>query len=309
MPRRAEPDPVLPILSFSRDAAAAGLTSDQVRQRVRSGSWTRIARGAYLPQGPVGLESLDEYARLRVGHVHRAIAAADRNRATVIAYATALLVHQLPVLDVPQLVQLGAPPGHWTGRRSGMNIRRLDLAEEDVMRLRAPVTTPARTWTDVSRRGTLADALVAGDAGLRRGVFTRDELISAVAAAEGRPGWRRLAVAVDLVGGIRETPLESASFAYFVNNGITLPACQVVIRRAGRFLARVDFLWDDPDRGVRVVGESDGVLKYAERGEAWREKVREDEIRADGYGFVRWGMADLRTGRLANRLRDALRLP
>jgi hypothetical protein len=308
MPRRADPDPILPILSFSRDAAEAGLTPDQVRQRVRSGSWSRIARGAYLPQGRVGLEPLDDFARLRVEHVYRAIAAADRNAGTVIAYESAALVHQVPVLVVPDLVQLVVAPGHWTGRRSGMNIRRLSLDDGDVMWLRAPVTTPARTWMDVSRRGSLADALVAGDGGLRRGIFTREELMATVVGAEGLAGWRRLSVALDLVDGVRETPLESGSFAYFVENGIPLPDCQVVIRRSGRFMARVDFLWDDAERGVRVIGESDGVLKYGERGEAWREKVREDELRADGYGFVRWGMADLRSRHLADRLRDALRL-
>ncbi len=233
---------------------------------------------------------------------------ATRNPGTVIAYGSAALVHQLPLLVVPELVQLVVAPGRWTGRRSGLNIRRLLLEDGDVMRLRAPVTTPARTWMDMCRRGTLADALVAGDAGLRRGVFTRDDLAAAVAGAEHLPGWRRLSGALDLADGIRETPLESASFAYFVDHRLPLPACQVEIRRSGRFLARVDFLWDDPERGVRVIGESDGVLKYAERGEAWREKVREDELRADGYGFVRWGMADLRSERLAHRLRDALRL-
>lgn len=308
MPRRADPDPVLPILSFARDASEAGLTPDQVRQRVRSGSWSRVARGAYLPQGALALGSLDEHARLRVEHVYRAIAAADRNPGTVIAYESAALFHQVPLLYVPELVQLVVAPGRWTGRRSGLNIRRLALGDGDVMRLRAPVTTPARTWMDVCRRGTLADALVAGDAGLRRGIFTREDLAAAVAGAEHLPGWRRLSGALDLADGIRETPLESASFAYFVDRGIPLPACQVVIRRVGRFLARVDFLWDDRARGVRVIGESDGALKYGERGEAWREKVREDELRAEGYGFVRWGMADLRSGRLADRLRTALRL-
>jgi hypothetical protein len=275
---------------------------------VRSGSWSWVARGAYLPQGSLGLESLDEYARLRVEHVHRAVAAADRNPGSTIAYESAALVSQVPVLTVPDLVQLVVAPGHWSGRRSGINFRRLVLEDSDVMRLRVSVTTPARTWMDMCRRGRLADALAAGDAGLRRGIFTRDELVAAAAKAEPLPGWRRVSTALELVDGIRETPLESASFAYFVESGIPLPACQVVIRRAGRFVARVDFLWDDPDRGVRVIGESDGVLKYADRGEAWREKVREDELRADGYGFVRWGMADLRSARLAHRLREVLRL-
>jgi hypothetical protein len=308
MPRRADPDPLLPILAFARDAADAGLTGDQVRQRVRSGSWTRVARGAYLPHAQAGLAGFDDHARRRVDHVHRAIAAADRNAGSVIAYASAALVHQLPVAHVPDLVQLAVPPGQWTGRRSGLNLRRLAFADEDVAQLRVPVTTPARTWMDVTRRGTLAESLMVGDAGLRRGLFTREDLAAAAVRASGLPGARRVLPAASLVDGIRETPLESASVAYFVEHRIPLPACQVVIRSGGRFLGRVDFLWDDPARGVRLIGESDGILKYGEPGEAYREKVREDDLRAEGFGFVRWGMADLASGRLADRLRAALRL-
>ena len=174
------------------------------------------------------------------------------------------------------------------------------------MRLRAPVTTPARTWMDMCRRGSLADALVAGDAGLRRGVFTRDDLAAAVAGAEHPPGLAPpVAVPSTSRTGYarhpwspRRSPTSSTTASAARMPGGDPPP--------GRFLARVDFLWDDPERGVRVIGESDGVLKYAERGEAWREKVREDELRADGYGFVRWGMADLRSERLA---RPASRRP
>ena len=308
MPRRADPDPHLPILAFARDATDAGLTDDQVRQRVRSGAWTWVARGSYLPHAQAGLAGLDEHARRRIEHVHRAIAAADRNVDSVVAYESAVLVHQLPIGVVPALVQLVVPPGRWTGRRSGINIRRLALPDEDVVALRVPVTTPARTWVDLARRGSLADALMAGDAGLRHSAFSRDDLGQVVAHSAGLPGMRRVARALPLIDGIRETPLESASFAYFVEHGIPLPQCQVAIVVDGRFLGRVDVLWEDPVRGVRLVGESDGVLKYGDRGEAYREKVREDGLRSAGYAVARWGMADLRSARLADRLRVALRV-
>jgi hypothetical protein len=308
MPRRADPDPHLPILAFARDATDAGLTDDQVRQRVRSGAWTWVARGAYLPHAREGLAGLNEHARRRVEHVHRAIAAADRNAGSVVAYESAALVHMLPVGVVPALVQLVVSPGKWTGRRSGINIRRLALSDDDVSLLRVPVTTPARTWVDLARRGSLADALMAGDAGLRYAAFSRDDLGRAMARSAGLPGMRRVARALPLIDGIRETPLESASFAYFVEHGIPLPACQVVIADGGRFLGRVDVLWDDPSRGVRLIGESDGAMKYGDRGEAYREKLREDQLRAAGYAVVRWGMADLRSADLAGRLRAALRL-
>lgn len=97
MPRRASPDPELPTLALREDALAAGMTCDQVRQRVRSGAWVRVRRGAYLPDPESAFAGLDEYARARVEHVHRAVAAAERNRGTVICDGSAAIVHRLPL--------------------------------------------------------------------------------------------------------------------------------------------------------------------------------------------------------------------
>lgn len=106
---------------------------------------------------------------------------------------------------------------------------------------------------------------------------------------------------------MRETPLESASFAYFVDHRVPLPRMQVVVtERDGEFVARVDFLWD----ADRLVGEADGRLKYQSADDLYREKRREkrreDALRALGYRVVRWGAADLRTADLARRLRVLL---
>lgn len=306
MPRRADPSPQLPTLIAMSDAERAGLNHDQARHRVRSETWLRIARGAYVTD-PSSLGDLDEHSRQRVDHVHRAIAAAWRNPGTVVAYGSAAYVHQLPILGaVPQDVTLAVRPGRWTGHRSGVIFRRLELAEHHVARMRVPVTVPSRTWVDVACRGSLATALAAGDAGLRTGVLSRAAL-EVVAAEVGRlPGIRRVERALPLLDSIRETPLESASFAYFVESRLPLPRMQVDVSDVVGFMGRLDFLWDDVASGRRVAGESDGVLKYGDRGEAYREKRREDRLRAAGFTVVRWGFADLRTPALAARLRRIL---
>lgn len=308
MPRRAEPDPILPILATRADAQAAGLTGDQVRQRVRASSWLRVARGAYLPSVPGGLDEIDVFARDRIDHVHRAVAAALRNPGATVAYDSAALVHGLPILGTASgEVTLAVPPGRWTGRRSGVRFRRLSLTPDEVTALRVPVTTVGRTWLDVSCRGSLADSLTLGDAALRRILVTRSDLADLVTRVGDLPGLSRAVRALPYLNGLRETPLESASFAYFVESGLPLPRMQVVISHGGRFVARVDFLWELPD-GRRVVGESDGVVKYGDKGEAYREKVREDELRSLGLVVIRWGMGDLRGPALAQRLRRALAL-
>jgi hypothetical protein len=302
VPRRADPDPVLPILSLAGEALAAGLTRDQVRHRVDSERWERVSRGAYVTDARA-TANLDRHAALRVNHAHRAISAASRNPDCVVAYHSAAFLLGLPVLQpATGDVVLGVPPGHWTGRRSGIHFRRLRLEPAHVLDLRVPVTTAARTWVDLASRGSLADALTPGDAGLRTGEFSRGDLACLAADVGSIPGWRRTELALPLVSGERETPLESASFAYFVERRVPLPSMQVTLTDDEGFVGRVDFLWEE----ASVVGESDGKLKYGTPGEAYREKLREDRLRALGFHIIRWGFADLRGPRLADRLHRVL---
>ena len=76
-----------------------------------------------------------------------------------------------------------------------------------------------------------------------------------------------------------------------------------ITNRAGRFLGRVDFYWDE----FGVVGEADGLGKYDRGAAALRdEKVRQGEMEDAGLIFVRWGWTDLRPfAPTAARLRAA----
>lgn len=66
---------------------------------------------------------------------------------------------------------------------------------------------------------------------------------------------------------------------------------------ADGFTGRCDFGW----REHGVVGEFDGKIKYQRDGYGglhpeqvvWREKLREDRMRATGLGMVRWTTVDL----------------
>lgn len=304
MPRRADLDPQLPMLTLVHEALDAGLTIDQIRHRVRSGAWGRVVRGAYVPGGEGTLDGLDRHARARVEHLFRAVAAASRNPGTTVCDGSAATIHGMTLLRLPPRVQLGVPPGRWSGTRSGIDFRIRSFDPDDVVIGRVPIASALRSWVDLTRAGTLADALAAGDSALRMGLFDAAEAGRRSAEVAGQRGCRRLRRAVRLLDGMRESPLESASVAYFVEQRILLPRCQVDIRLpSGLFLGRVDFLWED----ARLVGEADGQLKYADAEALYAEKRREDAIRAAGYRFIRWGMQDLRTPALAERLRSALR--
>ena len=149
MPRLVAADPPLPPVFSHAQARAQWLTSDQIRHRVRSGRWERLARGYYR-----------------------------------------------------------SVPG-------------------DVVNSRVRVTTPARTWLDIARTRPLTDALAVGDAAVRARLVEPAVLTERAGALKGIRGCRRAVVAASHVSGLRETPLESGSWAYFVRHGVTLPLMQV----------------------------------------------------------------------------------
>jgi very-short-patch-repair endonuclease len=283
-------------------AREQGLTSDQIRHRVRSGRWERLARGYYRR---AAADWLDEFARARRDHVDRAVAAASRHRTGVVALRSAAIFHELPLFwPVPREVSLFVPYGHWAGRRSGVVFHHSDLDTRDVLVQGVQVTTVDRTWLDVARTRPLADALAVGDAAARAGLVEVETLRGRASALRESRGCRRAALAAAHVDARRETPLESGSWAYFVQHAIPLPRMQVSFAdEVGDFVGRVDFYWEE----AAVVGECDGLVKYDSRRALFAEKRREDALRALGLRVVRWGWRDLRDPRLAATLRRQVR--
>ncbi len=304
MPRLAEPDPPLPALLTIELAVTAGLTRDQVRQRVRSGAWTTVGRGVYLRSSGSEAADLDEFARARLDHMARAWAAAIRHEGTVIAFRSAALVHGLPILGrMPPPVELLTGPGRWTGTRAGTAVRYSPLLESHALLTPVPVTTAARTWFDIARTRPLSDALAAGDAGLRGGSFTLADLEAIIDEGSATRGFPRPPGVLPHLDAARESPLESASWAYFVRHDLPLPRMQQEFTDGlGRLVGRVDFWWEQ----ARLVGECDGRVKYLTGDDLYREKLREDALRALGLQVVRWGWRDLRDAVLADRLTAAL---
>jgi len=127
-------------------------------------------------------------------------------------------------------------------------------------------------------------------------------------ACTGMHGILPALVAVALMDGVRESALESESFAFFVERGLPLPTCQVWLGGG-----RVDFL----RRDAQLVGEADGKVKYPDErgpdngdGDAlWREKGRSLRLERDhDVEVIRWTYADLRRRprALESRLRHRL---
>ena len=306
MPRRHDPTVDLPAIFTAEQALAAGFTRDQIRQRLRSGDWQRLARGAYgitlaaADAGPSGL------------HGRRAVAAALTHPGAVIGFDSALVLHGLPLdRPLPDTVSLCVGDRHWSGTRGGIRFRRGGLPPDAVdpafasslVATPIQIVTAACAWVQVTASGTLADGLVTGDAGLRRRSFTRDDLRSAFIMLRPVRGQRLVEAALLQVDGRRESPLESQSWVYFLRNRIPLPQLQVeIVDEWGDFVGRVDTLWSE----ARVIGEVDGRSKYETRDDVYREKRREDALRAMGFEVIRWGFSDLRSRALALRITRTL---
>ena len=303
MPALSPPDPPLPPIVTMHEALSAGLTRDQVRQRVRSGRWTRLAHGVYQRGTPPGTDTLDDFARARLDHAHRAIGAALAHPGAVIVGPSAAVLHGLPLFSpLPERVWL-VQHGYRPAQRTDIDVHDWRLGPTEVEQHRVPVTSAVRTWLDIARLQPLSDGLAVGDALLRSRVGISAEVRASIDARGSIRGIRRARLAADHIDGARETPLESGSWAYFVEHRVALPAMQHEIRsRDGRFVGRVDFWW----RHAGVVGECDGRLKYTDRADLYAEKRREDALRELGLTVVRWGWQDLRGEALAQRLRRVL---
>ncbi|MGJ9425580.1 hypothetical protein ACHABX_07005 [Nesterenkonia halotolerans] len=119
--------------------------------------------------------------------------------------------------------------------------------------------------------------------------------------------WQR---ALQFADALSESAGESLSRVRIHELGFEPPVLQVSFE-LGSTEARVDFYWP----GCGVVGEFDGKVKYLRADElsgvsveevVWREKLREDALRARGLRVVRWTWDDLRRpGALEARLRAA----
>ncbi len=282
-------------------ALASGLTSSQIRGLLRR-EWSDPYRGVYVAR-PV-LEAAGPTQR------HVLLAAARILSSTLdcrASHRTAALVHGLPVLGrLPQEPQLTRPPRRPRDRSEAPwpKVAPLPVAHRDVVG-GVPVTSLARTACDVARTRPLREAAVVADAVLRRRV-PRMELLAAAAHCRGWPGGSAAARATAFADGRADGPLESLTRCAYAQEGLPPPETQVEVWSPdGRFLGLVDFLWRDQ----RVVGEADGLGKYADRLALQKEKLREEGLRACGLEVVRNVWDDVWTAvpraRLAGRVRQA----
>lgn len=216
----------------------------ELARLVRAGDLVRLSRGAYA-DSRVWEESAS-HAR----YVLRCRAAALARPGSVLAGHAALAVLGLPLFGVDlRRIDLMAPVNS-RFRRNGIVIAPLSVeAITGVEGL--SVVAPAQAIVTVTTRSGLASGLVAADAAVHRGIVHLSD-IERLSPPPRRPGHRRVARMLALVDQACESPGETRTRLLLHGLGWQVRS-QVVLRRRGTFVARVDFLIEDT-----VVVEFDG---------------------------------------------------
>lgn len=282
-------------LVFTSDVVRVGSDIRELTRAVARGELVKLRRGTYARSAE--WEAADERSR----HMMRAEAARrDARQELPFAGATAAAVWGMWQHAYPDdVVFLDRWKG---GGRSEPGVRRITAAASTASILRVGgelVTDVARTAVDVARSSDFATAVGPLDWALwRRNPHrvTREQLAAELEKLPSTLRRRFVERAIIFASPLSDSYAESFARALMFECGYERPAQQVEVPHPNGVYF-VDFAW----RSRRVIAEFDGFGKYLDpsmnRGDPARvvlaEKMREDELRRQGYTVIRLYWSDL----------------
>lgn len=206
----------------------------------------------------------------------------------VVSHATAAELHAFPRIEKlptdPELTR-NRPAGEPPRTVDGLRIASVPPEHRAVVQGVA-ATSAARTLVDCARTMSAEEAVVVADGAVRAGSGRAGRELAYCAGWPGIAQARRVLAFADARA---DSALESRTRWRLVQQGLPAPELQVTLCDAhGRDVGEVDFLW----REQRTILETDGRLKYTEDAVLWREKLREDALRALGAEVVRGYWSD-----------------
>ncbi|HLT84744.1 MAG TPA: hypothetical protein VKZ83_10980 [Phototrophicaceae bacterium] len=249
----------------------------------------RVRRGAYVDEAAWR----DAGERQRYELLVRGTIPALR-RPPVLAHESAAVLLRIPVIGPwPDVVHVIGKPS--AGGRSSAKVVHHGVREQPGLAMVGDVvvTSPARTAVDLARTRSFASGLAAADHVLRTGLATREDLEAELAKTRGRRGHQRARLVVRHADGRAESVGESLSRAQMIELGLPTPVLQQEFYDDEGLIGRTDFWWPE----LRTIGEFDGFVKFGRalvgddadaRLALWEEKRREDRLRRQGNGVVRW---------------------
>lgn len=186
--------------------------------------------------------------------------------------------------DPPPEVQVVLRPRPVLPQRRGLAVAVRDLRAGDVVLhgdLR--VTSGAQTLLDLASRLPPAELVAVGDALLRRGTLTADQLGARLARAGGVRGVVRARECAALLDGRAMSRPESLLRYWLATSDLPAPEVQVPVRdAAGRVVAHADLGW----ARHRVAVEYEG-RQHAEPGQFGRDVDRYSLMAAGGWLVLR----------------------
>jgi hypothetical protein len=167
--------------------------------------------------------------------------------------------------------------------------------------------TPARAVWEVACRSSLESGVVTADSALHQQPQLLDSIEELQQTFAHFPGSRQGRITINFADGRAESPGESVTRVQCHRYGLPKPDLQHrVVDRRGNLVGMADFCWPDH----RHLAEFDGKIKYQRllrAGETpadcvFREKRREDDMRAGLYGMSRFTWADVMPGIARNAM-------
>lgn len=298
----AHPTPILRSLELQE-----GRSDPEIRALRRSGEWSALRPGVYLPT--VQFRTIDPADR-------HAIVVRERARAlgagSVVSHTSAAILYGLPLWQItPGPVHVTRQRRSGTNKTGSLHVHPSGDGFQVVTLDGVAVTGVARTVVDVARTVPFEQAVVIADAALHRSLVTPEELVTEAYSAAGQRGAKRAAAVVAFADGRSESVGESRSRVVLQRLGMPKPDLQVDVADAGgRVIGRCDFGYP----ALRIAGEFDGRVKYGrllrpgqQPGDVvFAEKLREDALRDAGWIVIRWIWDELDRPRvIAMRLRRA----
>jgi Protein of unknown function (DUF559) len=165
------------------------------------------------------------------------------------------------------------------------------LPKADIRRVDGlPVTSPERTIVDLARAGTPSKLLEAAiDSSIRLRLTTLDHIVGRIAECRGTSRWgiAQLDTLVLTSGG--HSVLERQFLRLINGSGLPMPKPQVVHRRDGRHVARVDFLFEDEG----VVVEVSGGRGHSSAAERSKDARRRNHLQQMGRAVLEFTYEDV----------------
>lgn len=291
---------------WRREDALASLTRGQVQARVVGSIWQSPFRKVYAAGETLLTPELWELAAALASTATGQPMEEAGRPAVAACLRSAARVWDLPLIDDDDpatgaaehlihdvLTNRNMAPLPPEGEDGHLVVRHRSVVRTDEL-VRRPsglwVTDPIRTAVDCARLLTAEAAVCLLDQGLRRGMFTKDELLASLAEAPGRPGSRQAARCIELADGRSESPAETLARLLLRPHLPGLTPQVRVRNRNGRIVARVD-LGDDE---VRLAVELDGKRWHSGEQMVARDRARDRVLEQCGWWTERATWFELR---------------